>query len=484
MLNPDLKTLSNPYNLLDFWAENTPDNLALVSPAASYSFSSLRDSVDAVALYLLDSGVAKGDYVFTALPSEGDWITSLALARLGACSVSGSGLAEDLEDLFDFGVFTEASLPKNPVQYKTITITQSEFELDPEILAISRAVELEPEQIIRGFLTGAWNGQSKIAQYWFSTIKNLLDKQQATWSLDSELNLFSPASFEGYGTALLNLNAGKPWFTLGQALAPQVVAKFLHAQRIQTLTGTPFMVSRLLGAIREENLALPNLKSVRLVGPNLSEQLFEFLTRGFNVQVTRVYGFAETGAVFENTIRHSSELKDLGDLVEESSVRLLTDFGTPVIPGDPGLLAVKKENMFNGYMGEPEGTNMVADTFVPGDLVSWNQGRYYFEPRDSEILNVGGLEINVSGIENFAISLEEIEEALAFEIVNQNGRPDLGIAIVSNTPQPIEAIAASFKQNMPESLPAFYAQVPFIPRDSAGKPQRAFLTKEFSQPFA
>lgn len=484
MLNPDLKSLTNPYNLLDFWADATPDNLALVSPSATFTFSSLRDSVDAVALYLLESGVAKGDYVFSALPSEGDWITSLALARLGACSVSGSGLGQELEDLFDFGVFTDTSLPKTPVPYKTITISQSEFDLDPEILAISRAVELEPEQIVRGFLTGALHGQSKIAQYSFSTIKNLLAKQQATWSLDSELNLFAPASFEGYVTALLNLNAGKPWFTLGQALAPQVVAQFLNAQRIQTLTGTPYGVSRLLGAIREENLVLPNLKSVRLVGPNVSEQLFEFLTRKFNVQLTRVYAFTEAGAVFENTIRHSSELKDLGDLVEGSSVRLLTDFGTPVIPGEPGLLAIKKENMFNGYMGEPEKTNMVADMFVPGDLVSWNQGRYYFEPRDSDVLNVGGFDINVSEIESFAISLEGIDDALAFEIVSQNGRPEVGIAIVSNTPQSIEAIAASFKQHRPEKMPAFYAQVPFIPRNSSGKPQRAVLTKEFSQPFA
>ena len=76
------------YKLLSERAISNPDDLALASSRQAQSFKQLLGVVDAVSSRLSKAGVDKGQLVAINLPSFDNWIVTLALAKIGAVSLS------------------------------------------------------------------------------------------------------------------------------------------------------------------------------------------------------------------------------------------------------------------------------------------------------------------------------------------------------------------------------------------------------------
>lgn len=78
------------YDVMDVWAEETPDRLALLwcndkGIERRFTFADIRRESNKVASYLRSLGIGKGDFVMLIMKRRYQfWLTMLALHKLGA----------------------------------------------------------------------------------------------------------------------------------------------------------------------------------------------------------------------------------------------------------------------------------------------------------------------------------------------------------------------------------------------------------------
>lgn len=86
------------YDVMDEWAELTPDRLALLwcndkGEERRFTFADIRRETNKVATYLLSIGIKKGDFVMLILKRRYQfWLTMLALHKIGAVAIPATFL--------------------------------------------------------------------------------------------------------------------------------------------------------------------------------------------------------------------------------------------------------------------------------------------------------------------------------------------------------------------------------------------------------
>ena len=86
------------YDVMDVWAEETPDRLALLwcndkGIERRFTFADIRRESNKVASYLKSLGIGKGDFVMLIMKRRYQfWLTMLALHKLGAVAIPASFL--------------------------------------------------------------------------------------------------------------------------------------------------------------------------------------------------------------------------------------------------------------------------------------------------------------------------------------------------------------------------------------------------------
>ena len=86
------------YDVMDVWAEETPDRLALLwcndkGIERRFTFADIRRESNKVASYLLSLGIGKGDFVMLIMKRRYQfWLTMLALHKIGAVAIPASFL--------------------------------------------------------------------------------------------------------------------------------------------------------------------------------------------------------------------------------------------------------------------------------------------------------------------------------------------------------------------------------------------------------
>ncbi|MFD1045777.1 hypothetical protein ACFQ1S_09495, partial [Kibdelosporangium lantanae] len=112
-----------------------------------------------------------------------------------------------------------------------------------------------------------------------------------------------------------------------------------------------------------------------------------------------------------------------------------------------------------------------------------DQGELVLGDRADNSFSVGGKKLTAAEVEDLLVSYPDIDDCAAAMVTTASGRLFLGAVVVSATPVDAVAVrrycldrAASFK--VPERI----VQVPEIPRNGAGKTQRAAVARLLAQP--
>ena len=86
------------YDIMDAWAEETPDRLALLwcndkGIERRFTFADVKRESNKVASYLLSLGIGKGDFVMLIMKRRYQfWLTMLALHKIGTIAIPASFL--------------------------------------------------------------------------------------------------------------------------------------------------------------------------------------------------------------------------------------------------------------------------------------------------------------------------------------------------------------------------------------------------------
>lgn len=455
---------------------------ALVWSNGNLCFSELEEAVNGAASRLVAAGVEPQDRVVVfALPAHLDLIFFLALTRIGAVSLTARAVSSTLTSLFDWQVVYGRPEIESIIPGSKLIVADDSWIQSPEDGAVVVPYEFTEDEPCRILSTSGTTGQEKLAVYGHQALDRKMRDDSKHWVSELvEFNIMPAGSIGGIYTALNLMFRARPYFVF-DGKDPQLL-NFLIGLKVEGLSGSPYQVAGLLTTLENTNLRLKDLKKIRLAGAITSERLRNYIFSQYPVEISAVYGSTECGGVFTKDITKSSNLADLGQLLEGAEITVNDEGGLPVGNGQIGSLGCKTSSMYLGYL-QPDGSLLGENTsgwFFPGDLVIMGQNSVTFVGRDSDMLNVGGVKIDATAIEEFARNFETVADALSFEAEDLSGKPVLAMAVVPRQGFEMAMLVEGLNRNFPNSAPQILGEVKAIPRTELGKPQRAALAKVFS----
>jgi long-chain acyl-CoA synthetase len=455
---------------------------ALFWSTGKLSFSELEEAVNGAASRLVAAGVEPQDRVVVfALPAHLDLIFFLALAKIGAVSLTARAVSSTLTSLFEWQVVFGRPEIESIIPGSKLIVADESWIQGPQDGAPVVPYEFTDDEPCRILSTSGTTGKEKLAVYGHQALDRKMRDNSKHWVSELvEFNIMPAGSIGGIYTALNLMFRAMPYFVF-DGKDPQLL-NFLIGSKVEGLSGSPYQVAGLITTLEKTNLKLKNLKRIRLAGAITSERLRNYILSQYPVEISAVYGSTECGGVFTKDITKSSNLSDLGQLLEGAEITVSDEGGLPVGNGQVGSLGCKTDSMYLGYL-QPDGSLLRENTsrwFFPGDLVVMGQNSVTFVGRDSDILNVGGVKIDATAIDEFARNFETVADALSFEAEDISGKPVLALAVVPRQGFDMAMLVEGLNRNFPNSAPQILGEVKAIPRTELGKPQRAALAKVFS----
>ena len=474
---------SNPFEWLDFWADETPLRSAILSPEVAINFQELKRTVVLLSDKLGASGLGAGSRVMVSLPAGFDWIASLALFKLGAIPsyIESSLLGNARSDVFDFGIVLSEQVLNSPVDLIWIPLTPRDFEGEAQVVSrsgVATYFEDSPICILE-------NSLGELIPISFgAALERLKDLPELATEPKRELSLFSLGVHWGFMHALKCLAAGAPLLALGHNTVEDTTHSLLEKFKPLIVEGSAISISKFLLYFEEQGLKYSNLESVRFINSSLSEVFFDYVKFQFGVNILSRYGSLEVGVLFNNEIRAKSELGDLGNLVPSGRLRLVNDSGFPVLPGDFG----KAFALTDGAVGlQSEAQKLTPDQFggyFPlGNKISRLDDRYWLGEIISPGLSVGGDLIPDELLEDFAVSQPLVRDAACFEGFGPKGEPVLAMAVAGKRGFDIQSFADRIRSEFPGIHPRFFTELTGIPKYGTGRPHRDALSRLFSENF-
>jgi malonyl-CoA/methylmalonyl-CoA synthetase len=224
--------------------------------------------------------------------------------------------------------------------------------------------------------------------------------------------------------------------------------------------------------------------------PLLKETFDEFKARSGHTILER-YGMSEGGMFTSNPYDGERRGGTVGLPLPGTEVRIVSDDGTPVAPGEVGNIQVRGANVFVGYWRMPEKTKeeFTADGyFKTGDMGSWSSDGYVvISGRSKDLIITGGLNVYPKEIEEMIDAMPGVDESAVIGLPH----PDFGEAVtavvvrkVSRGGTPAEATEAGIIAALKAQLANFKIpkRVHFadsLPRNTMGKVQKNLLRQQF-----
>lgn len=463
--------------VIEFWANLKPDNLAFADDGHEISFRDLDSLTRKIAFLIKEQGIKRGDLVALILPGYPGWLISLTLSRLGIPTLMQNNLNHFLPELLPNWVI---SLDPHPDLGPEKTIIADKDFLTRATAGLELDVFggfLNPSDITTFYSTSGTNGETKYQAV----------GAEQMWS--DALQVHSSSGF-GEDDVFMLLPFGAAWTTLhfvtclilGKTYynckyADYRLPKFISKYPIRTIIGSPIQISGFLSSQDESQVDLPNLGTVIMGGSPPSQQLVQRIKAQLNCNIFNAYGSTEAGLIAMSTLG-TAEAE--GAWINPPFDLQIVDDNDQILPAvSIGHIRYRKENMLTEYYKNPQATAQFfrGGYFYPGDLGFLdNQGRLHLEGRSSDVLNLGGVKINPERIEAAALAAPGVRDCGAYSFLGPSGVEELHLALVvdSNFDHKL------FEQTMEKSFPKLIRGaklVSLVPRNETGKIQRNLLAR-------
>ena len=354
-------------------------------------------------------------------------------------------------------------------------------------------VPRDSEDLAALLYTSGTTGRSKGAMITHRNLSSNAEVLHAYWGFEpGDVLLHALPIFHTHGlfvalnTAFLNASRviWLPKFEL------EIVMRLMPEATV--MMGVPTFYTRLLGhpAFGKEHCARMRL-IISGSAPLLAETHQEFEARTGHKILER-YGMTEAGMITSNPYRGGERIAGtVGYALPDISVRVATQDGEPLAPGEVGVLEVRGPNVFKGYWRNPEKTReefRPDGYFITGDLATMAEdGRVTIVGRAKDLIITGGFNVYPKEIEEELNALPGVSESAVVGVPH----PDFGEGVVAIlTPQPgatppseAEVISALSDRLAKFKLPKRVFVVGELPRNAMGKVQKAELRNQYAKTF-
>lgn len=214
----------------------------------------------------------------------------------------------------------------------------------------------------------------------------------------------------GFNT-LLSILLGQGSIVFSEDRGVEAICACVEKFKVDLLPTTPTFLSMLLVSGAYKRFDLSSLRIVTYGTEVMSEALLKHLVKVLpDVRFKQTYGLSEIGVLMTSSQANDNTwVKLLGDDIE-----------TRV---DDGILWVKVPSVMIGRVIYSESDAIfephVSDWFCTGDMVDVDGEYFRFKGRASEIINVAGLKVYPSEVENCLQGLDMVSNAIVYAKANR-----------------------------------------------------------------
>lgn len=426
---------------------------ALVDRAAGvrWSYRELAADVDALALGLLDTGIAKGDRVGIWAPNRAEWtITQYATAKIGAILVNINPAYRSHELEYALGQ-SGIRLLVAAESFKSSNYAAMISEVRP------RCPELE-HVVLLG--SAEWDGLLAAGR---KADPARLDQVRATLSADDPINIQYTSGTTGFpkGATLSHHNILNNGFFVGElcryteqdricipvpfyhcfgmvmgnlaatshgscmvipapGFEPGPTLQAVEAERCTSLYGVPTMFIAELAESDFDSYDLASLRTGIMAGsPCPVEVMKQVIERMGMREVSICYGMTETSPVSTQTRTDDSverRVSTVGTVGPHLEVKVVDpETGLTVPRGEPGEFCTRGYSVMLGYWEQPDKTAEVIDAarwMHTGDLAVMDEEGYLsITGRIKDMVIRGGENLYPREIEEFLYTHPDILDA-------------------------------------------------------------------------
>ena len=409
-------------NLARLIESHDADRVALISRNVETTYGELRDLVAHVRGGLAANGVQPGDRVAILCGNNLYFVVSyLASIGLGAVAVPLNPSSPALEIERELGVVKPSLVVVGPsavdawAQVGTDAVaaigTVVIVEGDPptgcrsfeSLLAADPVdvVDVGDDDIAVMMFTSGTAGQPKAAMLshrnLISNIEQDLTARDHITEGDIVYAVLPMFHIFGLNVVLgVGLQVGAT-LVLVQRFDPATAVQSIVQRQVTVVPGAPPMW---IAFSHFDELPADTFASVRLAvsgASRLAPAVVDRMRERFGLQIHEGYGLTEASPVVTSSAGMTGRPGSVGRVLVGQEVRLVGDDGTDVPVGDAGEVWVRGENVFHGYLDEPEATArvLVGDGWLrTGDIATVDDDGYlYLVDRAKDLIIVSGFNV-------------------------------------------------------------------------------------------
>ena len=474
-------SLTNPFLYLQRNADENPNGVFTRSADQTVTNAEAVVLVKKLAFELRRLGVRAGDVVALDLPDQLGMLFIEAVYHEAAVStVLPEGYQADGVFQVDWVFSNRVPQPQGDARLVRVDARfLQQVEENPYGISPSDA-EFETLRIV--FSSGTTGTPNAIPLT--VTALQAYDDALDTWFEGNPfLVLMDVGTPWGFGGFYLSVKDGRPFLSVGGA-APAAIVRVAAENSVTSLKGSPAQISGFVDELEAQGRTLPGIETVWFGGtimpPGVAERVRR-VTEGCDIFGT--YGSTEA-AIATSRLYESDDPSNAGQILPGSQVEVVDDDDRALPAGTAGRIRHRSPAMVHEYLGNPEATARAFRDgwFYSGDLGFIRpDGGLTLTGRETEVLNAGGVKIDPTRLDHFALRDPNVLDACSFEYVTGTGIRQIGIALVVDDDVNVDTLVADLTAEFGNAAPKLVARVDSIPRTATGKPIRRELAERYAE---
>lgn len=401
---------------LNWWARETPDQLALRVADHDICYAELDAWVDRIADQLLRSGLKHGDRIGTV------GATSIAHCALLLGVIRAGGIASPVSarlterEAFEFFektrpscVFLDADQLSRHPRLSEIAGTQQPMSAVDEMRTASyepREWNNDPDDAVGIIATSGSTARPKGVVYTHRTMLSYaaeFSMGEAFCGPGSRAIALSPLSTSGGFVQMIEFVVLGATLRFEAAFEPVRALQLLTSERINMFQGVPLFFERIAACPGFAEADLSNLRFTGIGGARVPRSLLDtWIKKGCLLR--QIYGQTEAGGAITFMSRRDGEnfpeKAGRGGMFTE--IRIIDEEGRFLGPNQTGQIVIRGPSVMKGYWEDAEATakTLVDGWLRTGDLGSVDEHGYLsFYDRMKDIIISGGLNISAAEVE-------------------------------------------------------------------------------------
>lgn len=468
--------MAEPYcqNTGDYLLSNAPsDSIALVDAGKRYTYGELRTAAGRLAAALAAADLRAGSRVGILGANSFFWVAAyLAAMKLNHVAVpfSDKFSPDDVRRNADLVGCAAMFVDRRALRrYSPAFVNDGIVILTDEILLSNREPYWPDDDTVASsadtvlLFTSGSTAQPKAVRLTHGNIQANTASILAYLELRSDDRALVILPFHYcYGASLLHthLRRGARVVLCNSFVFPETALDLLEREKCTVLAGVPSSFQLLLRTSTFGRRALPSLRIVQQAGGKLSPVLVEELLAA-QPTATLFVMYGQTEATARLSYLPPDKLLDkpssIGKGIPGVELRVLTEDGRPVVPGERGEIYATGANVSPGYYDDPVGS---AAKFTPyglrtGDLAVVDDDGYIFiVDRRDDFIKSWGHRVSSQEVEAAALRVGQLVSAAAVGVPDDDAGEAVVLLAVARPGAEVtpDRVLAACRQHLPKYM--------------------------------